>query len=98
MVDLLPEPKQEVTPYLHHKMGLLKSKDLWVWRGYLNYKRYLRYNTRHVDLHCRLEGDRVNAIGYDDHDSLCYPCEDCFHYLRTYQHGDTSSESSDEDY
>ena len=94
MIDLLPEPKKEVLPYLHHKMGFLDTDDLWIWRGYLNYQRYLRYYTGYSgcsDLHCGLLGDRRNTYDYSQ-GSL--PCDNCFHYPYTVEHGDTSGESS----
>ena len=72
MVDLLPEPKEEVTPYLHHKMGILNTEDLWIWRAYMNHSRYLRYKTGDIHLHCGIEGIERNG--------LAAPCKSCSYY------------------
>lgn len=78
MVDLLPEPNEEATPHLHFKMGFLETADLWMWRGFLNHNRYLRYND---DLHCGQDGEP--HPGFDDSgDEVAMPCMNCFHYPR----------------
>ena len=81
MLDLLPEATEEAAPCLHHKMGFLKTEDLWIWRGYLNFSRYLRY-TGVSHLHCGVLGDENNTRGFDDCFDEAIPCPDCVYFPR----------------
>ena len=80
MLDLLPEATEDATPYLHHKMGFLKTEDLWIWRSYLNFNRHLRYTSVHV--HCGILGDLENTRDFDDCFDEAIPCTDCIYYPR----------------